>query len=991
MFSEQNSVENYIRDLLAGKPIQAVAEGQASYGGQPITRAARGMGWHFVPGPQLARQTTDVMVEADVKAALIRLNPEIGQNPDFADEVIYRLRAIVQSVRDDGLVRSNEKFMGWLRGEMSMPFGPNQEHVSIRLLDFENPASNYLVASTQVTFVQGVEKRFDLVLFVNGFPLVVGECKSPTRPAVSWVDAADDVHNDYEKTVSAFFVPNVFSFGTEGKTYRYGSIGLPLEHWAPWREDGSDIKTGLNEVQEAVQSMLRPETVLDILEHFTLFATGKKKQKIKMICRFQQYHAVNGIVDRVVQGRVRKGLIWHFQGSGKSLLMVFAAQKLRKQASLGAPTVMIVVDRIDLDAQITATFNATDVPNVEPAETRSKLMELLKADTRKVIITTIHKFGEAEGVLNDRGNIICMVDECHRTQEGDLGRKMRQALPNAFLFGLTGTPINKRDRNTFWAFGSEEDESGYMSRYRFDESIRDGATLKLHFEPRLIDLRIDRKTIDEEFRTIGSDLSESDLANLSKQAGRMAHLMKAPNRVKAIAADIARHYQEKVEQNGFKAQVVVYDQESCLLMKEALDELLPPDWSEVVISVGAGEADPRLTKCRRDRDQEEQILDRFRDPQDPLKLIIVTAKLLTGFDAPILQVQYLDKLLKEHTLLQAICRTNRTYPGKSHGLIVDYIGVFDDIQAALDFDDKSVQTVVSNISELKAKLPGFLAKCLGFFEGVDRTVAGYEGLVSAQQCLPNNEVRDDFASAFSALSQCWETLSPDPFLTEFTADYEWLAKVYESVQPPSGNGKLVWHRLGAKTLELIHRNIHVDAVRTDLDELVLDQEVLESILLQDDPKKRKEIEIQIVERLRKHANHPKFIALGQRLEDLKEKFEKGLMHSIQFLKELLQIAQEVVNAEKEEAAIDPTVQGKAALTDLFQSVKTEQTPVIVERVVNDIDEIVRQVRFPGWQATNAGERQVKQSLRRALLKYQLHHDNELFDKAYDYVKTYYAI
>lgn len=991
MFSEQNSVENYIRDLLAGKPIHGVAEGHASYGGQPVAKAARGMGWHFVPGSQLARQTSDVMIEADVKAALIRLNPEIAQDPDFADEVIYGLRAIIQSVRDDGLVRSNEKFTGWLRGEMSMPFGVNQEHVTIRLIDFDDPTKNHLVASTQVTFVHGVEKRFDLVLFVNGFPLVVGECKTPTRPSVSWVDAADDVNSDYEKTVPAFFVPNVFSFGTEGKTYRYGSIGLPLEHWAPWREDGAGEPTGLNEVQEAVRSMLRPETVLDILAHFTLFATGKKKQKIKMICRFQQYHAVNGIVDRVVEGRLRKGLIWHFQGSGKSLLMVFAAQKLRSQESLGAPTVMIVVDRIDLDTQITATFNATDVPNVVAADTRAKLMELLRSDMRKVIITTIHKFGEADGVLNERGNIVCLVDECHRTQEGDLGRKMRKALPNAFLFGLTGTPINKRDRNTFWAFGSEEDESGYMSRYRFDESIRDGATLKLHFEPRLVDLRIDRKTIDEEFKKLASDMSEADMAMLSKQAGRMAHLMKAPNRVKAIAADIARHYQEKVKPNGFKAQVVVFDQESCLLMKEALDELLPPEWSEVVISVSASETDCRLTKYRHDRDQEEQVLDRFRDPQDPLRIIIVTAKLLTGFDAPLLQVQYLDKLLKEHTLLQAICRTNRTYPGKSHGLIVDYIGVFDDIQSALDFDDKSVQNVVSNIAELKEQLPVYMEKCLAFFSEVDRSVAGYEGLVAAQQCLPNNEVRDAYAASFSALSQCWEALSPDPFLTEFTTDYEWLAQVYESVKPPSGNGKLVWHRLGAKTLELIHQNIHVDAVRADLEELVLDQEVLESILLQDDPKKRKEIEILISERLRRHAYNPKFIALGQRLEELKEKFEKGLLHSVAFLKELLQIARDVVNAEKEEAAVDPTVEGKAALTDLFQSVKTENVPVIVERIVSDIDEIVRQVRFPGWQATSAGERQVKQSLRRALLKYQLHHDNELFDRAYDYVKTYYAI
>jgi type I restriction enzyme, R subunit len=210
--------------------------------------------------------------------------------------------------------------------------------------------------------------------------------------------------------------------------------------------------------------MLRSEVVLDILQNFTLFATDKKHHRIKIICRYQQYFTTNQIVDRVVKGYPKKGLIWHFQGSGKSLLMVFAVQKLRLHPKLGNPTVMIVVDRIDLDTQITATFNASDVPNMVGVATRQELQMLLSQDVRKVLTTTIHKFGEAGGILNERSNIIATVDEAHRTQEGDLGRKMREALPNAFLFGLTGTPINRADKNTFWAFGADEDEKGYMSR-----------------------------------------------------------------------------------------------------------------------------------------------------------------------------------------------------------------------------------------------------------------------------------------------------------------------------------------------------------------------------------------------------------------------------------------------------------------------------------------------------------------------------------------------
>jgi type I restriction enzyme R subunit len=322
------------------------------------------------------------------------------------------------------------------------------------------------------------------------------------------------------------------------------------------------------------------------------------------------------------------------------------------------------------------------------------------------------------------------VDEAHRTQEGDLGRKMREALPNAFLFGLTGTPINRADRNTFYAFGADEDEKGYMSRYGFEESIRDGATLKLHFEPRLIDLHIDKAALDAAYKDLTGGLSDLDKDNLAKTAAKMAVLVKTPERIRKVCEDIVEHFQTKVEPNGFKGQIVTFDRESCLLFKAELDKLLPPEATDIVMSVQASDKKdhPEYAKYDRTRDEEERLLDRFRDPADPLKLIIVTAKLLTGFDAPILQAMYLDKPLRDHTLLQAICRVNRTYSEqKTHGLIVDYLGIFDDVAAALEFDDESVKQVVSNIQELKDKLPEAMQKCLAFFAGVRPQLAGLRG------------------------------------------------------------------------------------------------------------------------------------------------------------------------------------------------------------------------------------------------------------------------
>jgi type I restriction enzyme R subunit len=986
-FTESSTVETLIRDLLCGGVTvhTSVGAGIARKHG-----ALAGLGWHFLPSAHVPRLPHEVLVEAWIRDALIRLNPEIAAVPDRADEVLYKLRAIVLSVRSDGLLKANEELTAWLRGDRSMPFGPNHEHTTVRLIDHERLDQNQYVVTTQFTVRAGpAERRADLVLLVNGLPVVVVEAKTPVRPAVSWFDGALQIHNDYEVFVPELFVANVFSVATEGKELKYGSVRMPVNLWGPWRGEDEATPGTLAGLKAAVTGLLKPGVVLDILSNFTLFATDKKKRRIKVVCRYQQYEAVNLIVQRVLDGRPRKGLIWHFQGSGKSLLMVFAAQKLRMQPALGNPTVLIVVDRLDLDAQISSTFHASDVPNLVKAETRDELQRLLTQDTRKIVITTIFRFGEAEGVLNERGNIVVLVDEAHRTQEGNLGIKMRTALPNAFLFGLTGTPINRRDRNTYYAFGAEEDTRGYMSRYGFEESIRDGATLKLHFEPRMLDLRIDKAAIDQAYQALTGQLSDLDKDALAKAASKMAVLVKVPERIDAICADIARHYLAVVAPNGFKAMVVTFDQECCLLYKAALDKRLPAESTEVVIS-GAGN-DDRFKAYVRSRDEEEKLLDRFRDLGDPLAIVIVTAKLLTGFDAPILQAMYLDKPLRDHTLLQAICRTNRTYKDtKTHGLIVDYLGVFDDVAKALEFDEKGFKAVVGNIEGLKQQVPEAVQKCLAFFPGVDRTQTGYEGLMAAQECLPNNDVRDRFAAEYSVLGRLWEAISPDPLLGAFEADYRWLTQVYVSVQPTSGTGKLLWHALGAKTIELIHQNVHVDEVRDDLETLIVDAELLEAIMGSPDPNKRaREFESKLTARLRKHMNSPRFRRLSERLEALKERHERGLLTSVEFLKHLLEIARDLVATEKETPPEEDVDRGKAALTELFQTVRTASTPVVVERIVTDIDEIVRLVRFPNWQQTAAGEREVKKALRKSLLKYQLHQDIELFDQAYGYIRQYY--
>ncbi len=950
-------------------------------------------GWNYIPAEELPREYADVMVESMVKAALIRLNPAIAEEPSRADEVIYKLRSLILTAQPNNIVAQNEQFKKLVFEENSFPFGKDGRMIPIRFfgtMTKEDLDLNEYVVTNQWVFPKKDDgKRLDLVLLINGFPVAVGEFKTPVRNAITWLDGAEDIAK-YEKSIPQMFVTNVFNFASEGKYYRYGSVNMPVSMWGPWHRPDHKTEGTLADVKISVKDMLTPYKVMDIFQFFTMYATDKKYRKYKIICRYQQYEGANLIVERVKAGYPKKGLIWHFQGSGKSLLMVFAAQKLRMIPELKNPTVVIVDDRIDLETQITATFNASDIPNLASASSKDELVEFFRGDMRKILITTIFKFGEVDSVLNDRENIILMVDEAHRTQEGDLGEKMRLALPNAFFFGLTGTPINRVDKNTFHTFGAVEDKSGYMSKYSFSDSIRDKATLPLHFEPVPVDLHVDKEKLNREFDILTENLSESEKAELSRRVNMKA-IMYDEKRIHKVCVHIAEHYRTKVEPSGYKGQVVCYDRECCLMYKKELDAILGEEATTIVMDTNNDKED-KYKKYRRDRDEEGKFLDYFREPNSPLKLVIVTAKLLTGFDAPILQVMYLDKPMKDHNLLQAICRTNRTYDaGKTHGLIVDYIGIFDNVATALDFDEDGMKKVITNIDEVKTKFPGLMRRCLAYFLGVNRYLEGWEGLMAAQECLPTNKEKDEFAADYRVVNRAWNALSPDSFLNDYKYDYQWLSRVFESVKPTDGRGSLIWATLGAKTIELVHENLIVGEVHDDMDILSLDADLIDDFIekQKDIKKTTMKVEINLVAKILEHKNDPKYVKLGEKLEILREKHEQGLLTSIEFLRLLLELAKEAARAEKEVVPEEEIDKGKAALTELFNGVKNRNTPVIVERIVNDIDDIVKLVRFDGWQNTTAGKKEVKKVLRSIIRQKYSIKDQDIFEKAYNYIEQYY--
>ena len=493
-----------------------------------------------------------------------------------------------------------------------------------------------------------------------------------------------------------------------------------------------------------------------------------------------------------------------------------------------------------------------------------------------------------------------------------------------------------------------------MSKYSFSDSIRDGATLPLNFETVPVELRVDQDTIDEEFDRITEELTDEQKSALAKRVKTEA-LIKAPDRIEKVCQHIFDHFKTKVEPNGFKGMVVCYDRESCVLFKEKLDELFGDEYHTAIVMDTNNDKANKYIAYRRSTDEEQKLLDKFRDPKIPLQLIIVTSKLLTGFDAPILQVQYLDKPMKDHTLLQAICRTNRVYGDKPNGLIVDYIGIFEKFARALNFDEESMRNVIKNIEGVKAKIPELVVKCLSYFPGVDRNDSSWEGLAAAQQCLPNDEIRDKFGADYRVLHKIWNIVSPDPCLNAFKFDYKWLSTVYESVRPSDDTGHLIWSALGPKTMELVRENITAIGIKDGMAVIEADAEVIEQFIndKEKSQKAAKKIEISIAAIIRGHLDNPEFISLGERLEKLRKQHEQGLLYGAAFLKALLELAKDTAAAVKRAQSEMPEPpkeeKGKAALTELFNSVKNNSTPIIVERVVNEIDEIVKIVRFPGWK------------------------------------------
>lgn len=996
---------------------------------RPLIEALVSRGYRYVPPSEhalLRERDTEALFKPHLIAAIRHLN---GVDNEVAAAVVSELSRI-----DD-----NEEWIAALRGGISWKVPGERHQRALRLVDFSTPDANEFIVTHQLRVVGLVPRKPDVVIYLNGVPVVVIEAKSPLNPTQGVFDAIDQIRSA-EHDVPRLFASNLFNLATNDTNCLYAATGAPREQWARWRDPwpraASEFATPLD---AALYALLDRARLLDLLAHFLVFeretlADGAERITKKM-CRYQQFRAVNKLVGRVLEGRHRQGLIWHTQGSGKSLTMVYAALKLKfhrglEHPRLTNPNLLVLTDRRDLDRQISSTFRACGLPNPlrvgrrhrpadeplllsEPgprdAEPNYALDELLVPEARGLtVLSTIHKFYEDLPGLRAKDKAareaavaglavegserwIVLVDECHRTQERDLGAFLRARLPHAIRFGFTGTPVRKDDLNT-WRNFSVTGET-YLDKYGLDDAVTDGATVPVYFTARKTEWRLYDKEIDVVFDQWFMNEPEHVIAELKRRGVTRGDLARFGPRIQLIARDIWEHYREHVAPDGFKAQLVAIDRLTCVAYKKELDAVIaealtrdgaPPEEAAAaaramsVCVYSPGQHDQQrdkdegteLTVYQLDDAQEREAVDRFRDPTSPLRILIVCNKLLTGFDAPVEQVMYLDSPLTDHNLLQAIARTNRVFgPKKKRGIVVDYIGVTPKLVEALAaYRAEDVAGALRDKAALKDALAAAHRAVMPFLKGFART----DDLKADVKRFAAGLTEDrwyELRGAAKRFLDAWGDLLPDDVTLLYRHEATFLGAVL-----PYGRQRFEheeerdWREYSEKIRKMLAENLEVRGLLTicklrslsdpafwqDFDAEGED-EITEAAV-------RKGAELRRETRERVAENPARYQRFSDRVKELLAEFDRGLLAA----KGLLEGLEEVARALVEEGSahlrtgLSPRAHG---LLRLIQGFGGDQA--LTER----IDALYGSDTSapPYWQDREGIRRELRQQVRRLAL------------------------
>src|SRR5437667_3566434 len=648
-------------------------------------------------------------------------------------------------------------------------------------------------------------------------------------------------------------------------------------------------ENGIGNLEAKVKSFCAVQHALRFLKDFILFAE-KEEELQKFILRQHQTAAVDRVVGRALDPNRSRGLVWHTQGSGKTYTMIKAAELLFKANEAQKPTILLLIDRNELEDQMLKNLASVGLANVVHADrisTLNKLLDEKGQDYRGIVVTMIHKFRDMPADLNLRKNIFVLIDEAHRTTAGDLGNFLMAGLPKATFIGFTGTPVDKTvyAKGTFKTFGGEDDK-GYLHKYSIAESIEDGTTLPLYYNIAPNEMLVPHEIMEKEFLALAETEGISDLEELNKILDRAVNLknfLKGKKRIAKVARHVADHYRRNVEPLGYKAFLVAVDREACALYKEELDKILPPEYSEVVYTKNNEKDTKLMREYWLEEKEERQIRKNFTKAAEHPKILILTEKLLTGFDAPILYAMYLDKPMRDHTLLQAIARVNRPYENeaaemvKPHGFVLDFVGIFDKLEKALAFDSDEINAIVKDIALLKhlfkakmeTKTPAYLALVTQGFNDKD-----VDNLI---EHFRDKERRKEFFKEYKEIEMLYEIISPDLFMRPFMENYTTLSGIYEVVRNAYARRVYVDRAFQKKTNELVQR--HIGAVVADPEKsyVAIDRSTIDAIKQRDEGKATKVINLikSIQKTAEENNNEPFLIALAERTKAALESFEDG--------------------------------------------------------------------------------------------------------------------
>jgi type I restriction enzyme, R subunit len=891
-------------------------------------------------------------------AQLQELNP-IVVNAERAGEIVRKLSLLKSNIE------GNRDALDWMRGEQSVFVPEENRERNVRLIDLDNPDNNVFQVTDEWR-QQGVafNKRADVMFLINGIPVAIAETKAASKQD-GLEEGIQQLRDYHRETPEIMTTPQVFEV-THLVGFYYGvTWSLSRKNLFDWKEEVE------GNYEQKVKAFFDRERFLRVLRDYVVFLT-KDDELSKVILRQHQTRAVEKVIERVYDSQKRHGLIWHTQGSGKTLTMITIASKLlrkREGDSTEKPTVLMLVDRNELEAQLFKNLAAYGIGNIEIAQNKRDLQQLLKTDYRGLVVSMIHKFDDIPADINKRESITVLVDEAHRTTGGDLGSYLLAAIPNATYIGFTGTPIDKlsHGRSTFAVFGKDDDK-GYLDKYSIRESIEDGTTKKLNYALAPSELLVDRKTLEDQFLNLADAEGVSEISELNAildRAIELREMMKAPQRVAEIAGYVAQHFRENVEKMGFKAFLVAVDREACALYKQELDKHLPPEYSQVVYSPSQKDS-TAMKQFYLTEDQEKQLRKAFIKKSEQPKILIVTEKLLTGFDAPILYCMYLDKPMRDHVLLQAIARVNRPYEDedglvKPCGFVLDFVGIFEKLESALAFDSDVVASVIENIDVLKNlfatlmkdKAPTYLQLAKGFDDkSKERAIAYFEA----------KPTREDFYKFFKQIQNLHDILSPDAFLRPYIEDFERLAELYGLIRNAYSTRPYVDKELTQKTRELLRGQTAMSNLQPPSAIYELGVQELDALKQSDvsDTTKilnlRKILAAKVEE---EGQEQPFLISIGERAEALAELYEDRKTSTAEALAEFERLAREYAEAAelRDKLGLDPNAFAIYTRLREYEASGTEDQ-------ARELNEVFK--RFPDYRWNKQQEGELRTALYGAL-------------------------